>query len=90
LLPQQSSKDLACDSALLPSAEFPRAWKHYKVRPDSSAPRERRSKTNADYCRYDEAHNDYPYSQQYVDFIVTELASPDRFKSVIGWEPKAL
>lgn len=73
-----------------PSAEFPRTWRFYKVRPDSSAPAKRRQKTNPEYCRYDEAHNDYLYSQKYVDFIVAELASRDTFKSVVGWEPKAV
>jgi len=71
------------------SAEFPRAWKHYKVRPDSGATGRRRNTTDPKYCRYDEAHDDYLYSQAYVDFIVAELASPDAFTSAIGWAPKA-
>jgi hypothetical protein len=70
------------------SAEFPRAWKHYKVRPDSGATGKQRNKTIPEYCRYDEAHDDYLYSQKYVDLIVAELAHPDAFQSVIGWPPK--
>ncbi len=72
------------------SAEFPRAWKHYKVRPDTGTTGKRRNNTKPEYCRYDEPHDDYLYSQKYVDYIVAELADPDAFESAIGWPPKAL
>lgn len=52
--------------------------------------REASAQDDPEYCRHDEAHDDYLYSQKYVDLIVTELVNPDTFKSVIGWAPKAL
>ncbi|PRY18881.1 DUF3644 domain-containing protein [Pseudosporangium ferrugineum] len=73
-----------------PSAEFPRAWRHYKVRPDKTAVGRQRNKTTEMYCRYDEPHDDYLYSQAYVDFIVSELSDPVKFQEVIGWPPKSL
>jgi hypothetical protein len=73
-----------------PFAEFPRAWKHFKVRPGSEVTGKRRAETDPEFCRYDEAHDDYLYSQKYVQFIVAELADPDTFRSVIGWAPKSL
>ncbi|MEV4512556.1 DUF3644 domain-containing protein [Dactylosporangium sp. NPDC049525] len=71
-----------------PSAEFPRAWRHYRVRPDRNSTGKQRNKTNAKYCRYDEAHDDYLYSQAYVDYIVAELSDAAEFQRVIGWPPK--
>ncbi|GIH21360.1 DUF3644 domain-containing protein [Rugosimonospora africana] len=73
-----------------PSAEFPRAWRYYKVRPNKTGLGKQRSKTIGKYCRYDEAHDDYLYSQEYVDFIVSELSDAAAFQSVIGWLPKQL
>lgn len=73
-----------------PSAEFPRAWRHYKVRPDKTAAGKQRGKTITKYCRYDEPHDDYLYSQEYVGFIVRELSNVASFQSVIGWPPKPL
>jgi hypothetical protein len=70
------------------SAEFPRAWRHYKVRPDNTATGKQRNKTKAEYCRYDEAHDDYLYSQAYVNFLVRELSDAATFRSAIGWPPK--
>ncbi|WP_104113290.1 DUF3644 domain-containing protein [Micromonospora chalcea] len=72
------------------SAEFPRAWKHYKVRPARSVTGKRRNKTDPEYCRYDEAHDDYLYSQRYVDFVIAELGEAAAFEAVIGWAPKSL
>lgn len=72
------------------SAEFPRAWKHYGVRPDKSATGKARHHTKHDYCRYDEAHDDYLYSAKYVQLLVQELADTARFEAVVGWTPKAL
>jgi hypothetical protein len=46
--------------------------------------------TNPKYCRYDEAHGDYLYLQEYVDFIVSELMNAASSQSAIGWSPEQL
>ncbi|MEU1607171.1 DUF3644 domain-containing protein [Micromonospora matsumotoense] len=72
------------------SAEFPKAWKHYQVRPAKDVSVRDKNKTDPQYCRYDDAHNDYLYSQRYVEFVVSKLKEEAVFEKVIGWLPKPL
>jgi len=46
--------------------------KYYKVRPFSTStdPFE----TNSKYCLYDEAHNDYVYTKEWIRFLIDELS----------------
>lgn len=55
-------------------------WKRYKVRPDgkSSSPKE----TNSTYCIYDKRHNDYGYTQAWIDFLILKLIDPAEFDAV--------
>ncbi|MFA5799515.1 MAG: DUF3644 domain-containing protein [Candidatus Peribacteraceae bacterium] len=48
-----------------------RCWKKYKVRPTTNSrnPRD----TNQRYCIYDDAHHDYVYTQEWMDFLVSEF-----------------
>jgi Protein of unknown function (DUF3644) len=57
-----------------------RCWKRYKVRPpsDSSSPKE----TNLKYCVYDPRHNDYGYTQAWVDFLIEKLKDEAEFDAV--------
>jgi len=57
-----------------------RCWRHYKVRPPggSSAPQE----TNGKFCVYDKRHNDYGYTQAWVEFLVGKLKDPAEFDTV--------
>lgn len=57
-----------------------RCWKRYKVRPSSgsSTPQE----TNWKYCVYDKRHNDYGYTQAWVDFLVEKLKDTAEFDAV--------
>ena len=43
-------------------------WKLFGVRPNSKA--ESKFDTLAEYCIYDEPHNDYLYTSEWVDFVV--------------------
>ena len=43
-------------------------WKSFGVRPNSKA--ESKFDTLAEYCIYDEPHNDYLYTSEWVDFVV--------------------
>ena len=42
-------------------------WKAFGVRPSKDA--SSKCDTNAKYCIYDEPHNDYLYTAEWVDFI---------------------
>ena len=55
-------------------------WKRYKVRPSggSATPQE----TNWRYCIYDERHQDYGYTQAWVDFLIEKLKDPAEFDAV--------
>ncbi len=57
-----------------------RCWKRYKTRPtsDSATPQD----TNKAYCIYDKRHNDYGYTQAWVDFLVAKLKDKAEFDEV--------
>jgi len=57
-----------------------RCWRKYKVRPPSGSanPRE----TNWKYCIYDRMHDDYGYTQAWVDFLIEKLKDPTEFDSL--------
>jgi hypothetical protein len=64
------------------------AWRHFKVRPDKHAAR--RELTDARYCVWDEPHDDYLYTDAWVEKLVKELADPAMFEAVTGKSPKPL
>lgn len=70
------------------SSEFPKTWKALKVRPPTETKGKARAKTDTRYCRYDEPHDDYLYSSDYVQLVVKRCDSADNFKALIGWPPK--
>ena len=70
-----------------PSSEFPRAWKHFSVRPSTSAKGAARKKVDERYCIYDEAHDDYVYRPAFVELLVRECATEEGFTAVIGRPP---
>lgn len=57
-----------------------RCWQHYKVRPPSgsSHPEE----TKLQYCVYDKRHNDYGYTQTWVDFLMEKLKDPAEWEAI--------
>jgi hypothetical protein len=57
-----------------------RAWRHYKVRPPSGHPHPER--TVPQYCVYDRAHRDYLYTEAWIEFLIRDLADPDRYAAV--------
>ncbi len=48
-----------------------RCWKKYKVRPEKSA--KNPSLTQKEFCVYDEAHEDYLYTEDWVSFLIGKL-----------------
>jgi hypothetical protein len=63
------------------------AWKHFKVRPKSGATNPER--TDGKYCVYDKPHNDYLYTDAWIEKLVGELLDADRFQTITGAKPKA-
>ncbi|CAI4034032.1 hypothetical protein DNFV4_04474 [Nitrospira tepida] len=57
-----------------------RCWRRYKVRPPkgSQTPWE----TDPKYCVYDKLHNDYGYTQEWVDFLIEELKDDAKFDAI--------
>lgn len=62
-----------------------RAWKHYKVRPATTAAE--KDVTDDRYCLYDRLSKGYGYTEAWVDFLVEELSNPDRYEQVVGYRP---
>jgi hypothetical protein len=48
-----------------------RAWRHFNVRPEKGAANP--SATRAEYCVYDDAHEDYVYTEAWVAFLTKQL-----------------
>lgn len=69
------------------SSEFPAAWKALGVRPPGSARGRARAKTQEQYCLYDEPHDDYVYTQAYVDLLIERCQTEEGFRELIGWQP---
>ncbi|MBY0443043.1 MAG: DUF3644 domain-containing protein [Mycobacteriaceae bacterium] len=67
---------------------FIKAWKTESVRPprDSVHP----ERTTEQYCRYDEPHRDYMYSQAYVDHLIQKLQTGDGFRKLLGMAAEPL
>lgn len=63
------------------------AWRHYKVRPESGS--DAPEQTNARYCVYDPAHNDYLYTQAWIDKLIMDLGDGDSFEGIIGHPPRS-
>lgn len=64
-----------------------RAWRHYGVRPRAES--DHPEHTTAQYCVYDEAHEDYLYTQAWVDKLARDLAEPAEYARVAGKPPRA-
>lgn len=57
-----------------------RAVRHYKVKqPKGSTQPEN---TNKEYCVYHKAHKDFTYSQAWVDFLVSQVNSPEELAKI--------
>ena len=70
------------------SAEFPRAWKKLGVRPLTTAKGKDRLKTDQRYCVYDEAHDDYVYTDAFVSLLADRCETREGFVELIGREPR--
>lgn len=57
-------------------------WKFFKVRPSRDDPDPGACDTN--HCVYDAAHQDYVYTGEWVDLLVTELSKPGRIAEIMA------
>lgn len=62
-----------------------KACDFYKVRPKRGAGDPK--KTEGKFCQYDEAHDDYVYTEQWVVFLTEELKKPGQYEQIIGAKP---
>lgn len=58
------------------------AWKFYEVRKKGQQP----DGCNTVYCQYDEPHQDYIYTQAWVDFLIDKLSDEDEYKHVLSFK----
>jgi len=63
-------------------------WKHFRVRPPVGATD--KADTDIRYCHYDEPHDDYVYTDEWVDFLVSELSNQRTHRSVLGRNPEGV
>lgn len=70
------------DKRFSASYHHARAYKFYEIRPEKGALNP--GATKAEYCIYDEAHNDYVYTPAWRDFLVEEMKKPGRYEQVMG------
>jgi hypothetical protein len=57
-----------------------KACRYYRVRPKKG---QDKRKTNPTYCQYDEAHDDYVYTDAWKDFLLSELVKPGQLQKVL-------
>jgi len=62
-------------------------WRKYKARPASGSPNP--EQTDYRYCTYDKMHNDYGFTEAWVDFLVEKLRDPKEFDSLYKVVPPA-
>ncbi|ONF74509.1 hypothetical protein AVR91_0203720 [Amycolatopsis keratiniphila subsp. keratiniphila] len=85
LLPAQATLAIA---AQLPfkfnQSHFTTLRKQHGVRPENGEPPE---KTERKYCIYSAPHRNYLYTPAYIRKCVSELDTPEKFRSVFGKDP---
>jgi hypothetical protein len=56
------------------------AWKMYKIR---KAGKEAKN-CNSKYCHFDEPHQDYVYTQEWIDFLIKKLSSENEYRKLLA------
>jgi hypothetical protein len=87
LRPTQAAKAI---EALIPfnfgvSSHFARAWKALNARPPTRDAHPERTRT--EYCLYDRPHNDYLYTQKFVDTVAEKITTAEGFRDFLGMRP---
>lgn len=66
---------------------FVQGWRKESIRPCKGSDHPER--TIEKYCRYDEPHRDYTYSQAYVEHLVRQLETAEGFQKMTGQSPQS-
>ncbi|MDD4591647.1 MAG: DUF3644 domain-containing protein [Parabacteroides sp.] len=59
-----------------------RCWKKYKVRPENGS--DLPSKTNPQYCLYDEPNKSYLFTEEWVSFLVKKMSMEEEYQSLFS------
>lgn len=70
------------------SSDFAQAWRLLGVRPPTNSNGKARSRTNEKYCIYDEPHDDYTYTQAFIDLLIRKCSTETGFTETIGRPPR--
>ncbi|MBB4853392.1 hypothetical protein HNP40_000758 [Mycobacteroides chelonae] len=62
--------------------DFVQAWRRHDIRPPSKSDHPERTKE--DFCRYDQPHKDYVYSEKWVKRLIDKLQTENGFLNFIG------
>ena len=65
-----------------------RCWLKYKVLPPGGC--QNPQETDWKYFIYDKLHNDYGYTQAWVDFLVEKLKNPEEFDALSHVQSEAI
>jgi len=57
-----------------------RFWRKYQIRPRNNATDKKAAKV--EYCIYDQRHNDYGYTQAWIDFLITKMKDEKEYNSL--------
>jgi hypothetical protein len=60
-------------------------WRHFNVRPSKGSGTPHR--TDDRYCLYDEPHDDYLYTDAWVEKLSRELRNPEKYRSITQGRP---
>lgn len=58
------------------------AWKMYGVRKSGETP----EGCNPKYCQFDQAHNDYIYTQEWVNFLVKKMSDEAEYNRLLAYK----
>ena len=59
-----------------------------QVRPPTGSPTP--ATTKEQYCHWDSAHNDYVYTEAWIERLKTKLADPKVFETIVGRAPETI
>ena len=62
-----------------PSTNHHMCCEFYSIKPKKD---EKKSETNKDFCVYDSAHNDYLYTESWVNFLIKNLSKKENFLKI--------
>jgi len=60
-------------------------WKKYDIRPSGNS--QNKKTTKQEYCVYDSVHNDYMYTEKWVDFIIEKMKDENEYLGFFKKKP---